>query len=379
MIRITARAPFRARPGQRAAASQPSRIRRMTALALPTLWGGAAILYKLACPFAQQNGLAARIATSAVFFTVGTGLVIGARRALVRELAQLREVAGAAQRVLLRPPPPRLDGLALAAGQLCAHRSASIGGDLYEAIATDHGVRIVMGDVRGHGLAAIGTVAALLGSFREAAHDEAELTSVLRRLERTMQRHLSERARSEHPAACAGEPERPTAEEFVTVLLLEIRPDGTVHALNCGHPWPFRLGGAASLPSAARGPAHPEGPPAERIATGEPLPPLGPFPLPEELPVQHCGRLLGGETLVLYTDGVEDARDPKGRFFPLEAVLAGHRGAPGEVIEGVREALLRHTGGRFTDDMALLAVRNERSRVPRRPGEPVGRGTRAVT
>nr|WP_245769269.1 PP2C family protein-serine/threonine phosphatase [Streptomyces indicus] len=329
------------------------------------MWGGVAILYKLTCPLAQQDGLTARIATSAVFFAVGTGLILGVRRALLQELAQIREVAGAAQRVLLRPLPPRLDGLAIAAGQLCAHRAATVGGDLYEAVATDHGVRVVMGDVRGHGLAAIGTVAALLGSFREAAHDEAELGSVLRRLERAMQRHLRERARAEHPATCSSEPESPLAEEFVTVLLLEIRPDGSMYALNCGHPWPYRLGRQV-----------------DRIAAGEPLPPLGPFPLPADLPAQHCGRLRPGETVLLHTDGVEDARDSAGRFFPLAAVLAGNRSAPGELIKTVCDTLLRHTGGRLADDMALLVLRNERRKVPhqpQQPGEPVVRGARTAS
>nr|WP_236071256.1 PP2C family protein-serine/threonine phosphatase [Streptomyces polyasparticus] len=334
----------------------------MVTLALPTLWGGVAIVYKLTCPLAQQDGLVARIATSAVFFAVGTGLILGVRRALLQELAQIHEVAGAAQRVLLRPLPPRLDGLAIAAGQLCAHRAATVGGDLYEAVATDHGVRVVMGDVRGHGLAAIGTVAALLGSFREAAHDEAELPAVLRRLERAMGRHLRERARAEHPSAGGAEPEAPLSEEFVTVLLLEIRLDGSVYALNCGHPWPFRLGLQV-----------------ERIAGGEPLPPLGPFPLPAELPVLHCGWLHAGEALLLHTDGVEDARDQAGNFFPLASVLAGNRSAPGEVIKSVCDALLRHTGGRLTDDMALLVLRNERRKVPQQPGEPVVRGARTAT
>ncbi|WP_327359429.1 PP2C family protein-serine/threonine phosphatase [Streptomyces sp. NBC_01304] len=331
------------------------------------MWGGVAITYKLACPLAQQNSLGARIATSAVFFAVGTGLILGVRRALLQELAQIREVAGAAQRVLLRPLPPRLDGLAIAAGQLSAHRGAAVGGDLYEAVATDHGVRVVMGDVRGHGLAAIGTVAAVLGSFREAAHDEVELCGVLRRLERAMQRHLRERSRSEHPASCGTDPDSPLAEEFVTVLLLEIRPDGEMRALNCGHPWPYRLGRRVS-----------------RLAGGDPLPPLGAFPLPAELPSRNCGRLRPGESLFLHTDGVEDARNGEGQFFPLHKALAEavRRApvAPESVIGMVHAELLRHTGGRLSDDVALLVLRNDRRRVPQQPSEPsVVRRARTAT
>lgn len=331
-----------------------SRFRRLAPLALPTAWGAVAVVWKFGCPLARQPGLPTRIATSVVFLTVGTGLVLGVSRGLVRELARVRAVADAAQRVLLRPPPARLDGLTLAAGQLSATRGAAVGGDLYEAVATPYGVRIVIGDVRGHGLGALGAVVAVLGSFREAAHDEPELAGVLRRLERALQRHLRERARDEHPSRAANEPEHPVAEEFVTLLLLEVRADGRLAVLNCGHPGPYRLGRRV-----------------ERLPVGEPLPPLGAFPLPDALVPYSAPRLLPGETLVLHTDGAEEARDRRGRFFSLgEELGRSPREAPAALVRRVRTALLRHTDGRLADDVALLVVRNDRVRVPSQPAEP---------
>ncbi|GGM00564.1 hypothetical protein GCM10010129_50100 [Streptomyces fumigatiscleroticus] len=340
------------------------RLRRVFALGLPTAWGATAITYKLSCPLAQQDGFGARLVSSAVFFAVGTGLVLQARRALLRELRQARRVAGIAQRALLRPPPPRIDGLSLAAVQLSADRGATIGGDLYEAVGTEHGVRVVMGDARGHGLPAVETAAAVLGSFREAVHDEKELGSVLRRLERALARHLRERARDEH--LLTG-PAPDSAEEFVTVLLLEIRPDGEVRALNCGHPWPYLLGG----------------PRVEPLARAEPLPPLGAFPLPAELPAVRCGRLLPGQALFAYTDGAEDARDTRGRFFPLRAALAEAVRRhplvlPGAVLRSVLAALLRHTGGAPADDVALLVLRNDRLPAPAVLGARTAAGRAAV-
>ncbi|MFJ8108637.1 PP2C family protein-serine/threonine phosphatase [Streptomyces sp. NPDC096132] len=312
-------------------------LRRALSLGLPMTWGALAIAYKLTCPLAQQDGLGARIVTSVVFFAVGTGIVLHVRQALLRELKQVRRVAGAAQSVLLRPLPPRVDGLDVAAAQLSADRGATVGGDLYEVIATEHGVRVVMGDVRGHGLPALGTVAALLGSFREAAHDEPDLGRVLRRLDRALTRHLHDRA-----------PDTQAAEEFATVLLLEIGPDGEVHALNCGHPWPYLLRSTA----------------VEPLARVDPLPPLGLFPLPRELPPVRCGPLLRGECLVLYTDGAEDARDARGRFFPLPETLTkaanDHPVSPQQILRTILAALLRHTAGRPTDDIALLVLANGR-------------------
>ncbi|WP_405579575.1 PP2C family protein-serine/threonine phosphatase [Streptomyces sp. NBC_01092] len=329
---------------------KPRVPRKVLALGLPTAWGAMAITYKLACPLAQQDSLGARVVTSAVFFAVGTGLILHVRQALLRELKQVREVAGAAQSVLLRPLPPRIDGLTVAAAQLSADRDARVGGDLYEVIATEHGVRVVMGDVRGHGISAIGTVAAVLGSFREAVHDEPDLGRVLHRLDRALARHLRERARDEHPAS-GREPDNPVSEEFVTVLLLEIAPDGEITALNCGHPWPYLLSGTS----------------VEPLADTDPLPPLGPFPLPAEPTPLPCGALPPGDSLVLYTDGVEDARDARGRFFSLRAALIGavhhHPATPQLILRTLFTGLLRHTRGRQTDDIALLVLRNDRARV----------------
>ncbi|GCB50975.1 PP2C family protein-serine/threonine phosphatase [Streptomyces sp. NL15-2K] len=377
MIRIKAGVPRRAgrprtdtrAPGHRGlpswlrGTSRPRRrrLRRALALGLPTAWGAVAVTYKLACPLAQQNGLGARAVSSAVFFAVGTGLICYVRHGLLRELRKARQVADAAQSVLLRPLPPRVDGLNLAAAQLSADHGATIGGDLYDVVATEHGVRVVMGDARGHGLTAIATAAAVLGSFREAAHDEAELDGVLRRLERALARHLRERARAEHPSA-GPEPENPVAEEFVTVLLLDIDRDGEVRALNCGHPWPYLLSGTR----------------VEPLANAEPHPPLGLFPLPHDLPPVRCGHLMPGETLVLHTDGAEDARDARGRFFSLhtalsEAVRDNLVAGPRVVLGSIFTALLRHTGGTPADDIALLVLSNDRQ--GRRPSGARGSDT----
>ncbi|MGW1074800.1 PP2C family protein-serine/threonine phosphatase [Streptomyces sp. NPDC002537] len=297
-------------------------------------------------------GPVGRVDTGVRLGTCGAILAVAAvgypitrrRRLLVRDLERTREIADAAQRVLLRPLPPLIDGMPLASGHLSVSEGALVGGDLYEALATPHGVRVVMGDVRGHGFTAIATVAAMLGSFREAAHDEPGLADVLRRLERTLQRHLGERAA-----------EPPSGEEFVTVLLLEVRSDGVVTGLNCGHPWPYRISGGRPGRRAR----------AAAVADGDPLPPLGLFPLPSELPVARLTRLHPGDALVLHTDGAEDARDGTGAFFPLahaltEAAAHGPPLVPATVIEQVQAALLRHTGGRISDDIALLVLCNDR-------------------
>lgn len=323
------------------------------------LLGGVCALLALV-PFGTVEpgtGLGTRMMTcGAILAVIGASyLTAGRRLRLVRELERTREIAVAAQRVVLRPLPRRIDGVLLAADHLSASEGAEVGGDLYEVVGTRHGVRAVIGDVRGHGLEAIGTVAAMLGSFREVVHDEPELGDVLRRLERSHQRHLRERAGEGQPPG-DGESVGRLAEEFVTLLLLQVAPDGSVTALNCGHPWPYRVACQAVAP----------------VAPAEPMPPLGLFPLPDELSAVRCGRLRPGEGLFLHTDGAADARDAAGEFFPLaqelrssvEAAAAPCGPSPAGVVGEVREALLRHAGGRLTDDVALLMLSNDRVRVP---------------
>ncbi len=318
-------------------------------------------------------GTGSRFGTCAAILCVVVASYLAARRrsSLTRELSRAREVATAAQEVLLRPPPARLEGYAVAAGQLSATRGAEVGGDLYDAVATPFGVRVIMGDVRGHGLAALDTVSAVLGTFREAAHDEAELDGLLRRLERGLGRHLRVRGAGSYGAGADGTgADEAVSEDFVTVLLLEARENGTVAAHNCGHPWPYRLSadGGASVGGTA--------------SEAEPLPPLGLFPLPAALPAPLRLHLPPGDALFLHTDGAEDARDARGTYFDLAATLRAALASapcPAAVIASVRTALRAHTGDHFTDDAALLLLRNENPPAHTPPPSPCTAPDRTAT
>lgn len=261
----------------------------------------------------------------------------GRRSNLSAELARTREIALAAQQVLLRPLPRTVGGVEVGGEYLSASHGARVGGDFYEVLATPFGVRALIGDARGHGLPAIGLVAALLGSFREAAYHEPDLPGVLHRLDHAMHRHLSERVPGEDV----------TAEEFATVQLVQIAEDGGLLTVNCGHPPPYLLW-----------------PWTGPLALAEPLPPLGLFdPLRTDVTVCR-GRLNPGETLVLYTDGVTDARDSAGRFFPLPdalAAMASARVCGNDVAAKLRAEIVRHTSGHAADDVALLVLTRARA------------------
>jgi serine phosphatase RsbU (regulator of sigma subunit) len=239
-----------------------------------------------------------------------------------RELANVRLVAEAAQRVLLRPVPRRAGDLEIALSYTSAMAEARIGGDLYEVDTTPYGVRLLIGDVQGKGLTAVETAAWVLGAFRAAAYDEADLATISARLEATLARHLGEEA-------------------FVTAILAEIDDDG-IQLLNHGHPAPLLLG--------ADGRVQQIEPPEEGLALG--LAALGPGePKPQRVPFQE------GDRILFYTDGVIEARDAGGAFYPLEERIGLLLGSDPQIaLDELRADLVAHIGGPLLDDAAMLLL-----------------------
>ncbi|MER6979710.1 PP2C family protein-serine/threonine phosphatase [Streptomyces carpinensis] len=256
-------------------------------------------------------------------------LVRDRRRA---ELAQVRSVSEAAQRALLRPLPRRLGSLHLSCMYLAAAKEACIGGDLYAVARTGDRTRVLIGDVRGKGLAAVGEAAALMGAFQEAAHQHDTLPALAGALDRSASRYSAQFLGSDDEAE----------EHFITALLLDIPDHGSVARLTCcGHPPPLLIsqGKVTSVPSS-------------------PAPPLGLCGLAQDIRTSHTFSFDAGDTLLLHTDGLVEARDSSGTFYPLEERLGlWTKCHPDTLIEYVQRDLLAHTGGALPDDAAILAVR----------------------
>ena len=69
-----------------------------------------------------------------------------------------------------------------------------------------------------------------------------------------------------------------------------------------------------------------------------------------------------GRCVVLYTDGVVEARNPDGQEFGtegLEAATPAVAASAAAVAEDVLKQVLSHTGGRLDDDAAVLVLRRE--------------------
>ncbi|MEU3732844.1 PP2C family protein-serine/threonine phosphatase [Streptomyces sp. NPDC033538] len=268
------------------------------------------------------------IATVAVLAVLVNAFV----RRTGERLVSVREIAEAAQRAVLPEPAERIGGFEIAACYEAAQADAFIGGDLYAVQDSARGIRLIVGDVRGKGMGAVAAVAVVIGAFREAAEQEATLEAVAQRLERALAR---EGTRREGLDAFEG---------FTTAVLAELpHGDGVVRIVNRGHPPPLLLYADGTLrPLTAREAALP-------LGMGE----LGVWPdRAEEAPFP------AGATLLLYTDGVSEARDGRGEFYDPHARLAGRVFRhPEELLGTLADDVRRHSGGGMADDMALLAVR----------------------
>jgi serine phosphatase RsbU (regulator of sigma subunit) len=290
---------------------------------------GVGVLAMLACTTlafhdevlgARQHALAC-VAIAGV--TVAAVLGGHRRERRERELAAVRGVAEVAQRVLLGPVPETVGPVRVAVNYTSAAAEARIGGDLYEIIVTPYGVRGIIGDVQGKGLEAVETAAAVVGAFREAAYDESRLAAVVARLETTLRRRLAD-------------------ERFVTAVLVEISGD-TATLLNCGHPAPLLVAGDGSVRL------------VEPAATA---PPLGIADLADSCRVPETIRFAAGDQMLLYTDGVIEARDAAGHFYPLPERAHLLKAVDAEdALRGLQADLLAHVDGAIADDAAMLLIR----------------------
>ncbi|MET7604737.1 PP2C family protein-serine/threonine phosphatase [Streptomyces avermitilis] len=312
-------------------------------LVIAALALGTFVLEDNSWPHQYQTGL-----PDFILVVAGGALAVLACVVRVRgeqRMLHMRDIAETTRSTVLRPLPPGWGGLEHAAVYLAADSEARVGGDFYDIQPGPQGTRLLLGDVQGKGLGAVAAAAALLGTFREAAYHEPDLGTVAAHLEVRMARHV-------RYCAAVGRDNDADADRFATVVLVgfpETDPS-YVEVVNFGHEPPLVVTpeGVRSLPAGEGLPAgfgelaHGSTPPTLRV-------PLTP-----------------GETLLLVTDGVTEARDAAGEFYPLRERVAGAVAAdrrvaePARLVRYVRDGTLRHCGGRLDDDTTIFAVRRHR-------------------
>ena len=227
------------------------------------------------------------------------------------------------QQTLIPPEPPDVPGLDLTAAYRPAGSGAEVGGDFYDVFEIGPGDwAVAVGDVRGKGVDAAVVSALVRHTIRAAAVRHPEPSEVLLVLNEVLLRDPSER--------------------FCTVALLRLQqtPAGWTARFACGgHPLPVRL-----VPD--------ESP----RSIGRPGTLLGVF---DDVTVHDTTCELGpGDGLVLYTDGVTEAR--RGSvFFGEERLLdavARHRDAV-DVSSALLDEALAFQDGIPSDDIVVVTPR----------------------
>ncbi|MGW2786222.1 PP2C family protein-serine/threonine phosphatase [Streptomyces populi] len=298
---------------------------------------GAVVVVLLNVPALQLNHPG-----NADLLTIGFVAVLSVFVALVRsrrdaQLVTVRSVAEAAQLAVLPPLPDHVGPVRCAGLYRPAQQETLVGGDFFDVREGPFGVRAVMGDVQGHGLSAVGTVAALLGAFRETVLDQRDLEAAAARLDRRL---VVDSAPVDH------------AELFATALLLEFPPGtDTVRLVSCGHPYPLLLRGAKAFELDTE-----QGPPLG----------LGFFGLSP--PKGRMVELEPGDRLFVASDGVSESRDASGAFYPLPDRLAVFAEEPSDaLVDRVWEDLVRFCPS-ISDDVSVLVL-SPRLRGERGEGE----------
>lgn len=279
--------------------------------------------------FSTRRGITALITIFGV--TVACVVASAIRERKERELADVKAVAEAAQQVLLRPVSGHVPPLDIAVRYISASVAARIGGDLYEVITTASATRLVLGDVQGKGLPAVRTASVVLGAFREAAYDAVDLPEIAARIEQSLYRQTA-------------------TEEFVTAVIAQIAAGSDViEILDCGHPPPLLVrDGAVSL-----------------IEDPDPGLPLGLGELTVSTRTVARIRLARGDQILCYTDGISEARNKTGVFYPLpeRGVLLGS-GDPDDALGRLSADVAKYVGRKLDDDAAMLLIRYSPDRAP---------------
>ncbi|GGR84463.1 hypothetical protein GCM10010269_24560 [Streptomyces humidus] len=268
---------------------------------------------------------------------LGAASVYACHRRIGREheMLRLRSTAAAMQRHILHPLPVLTDDVLVNGVYEPVQEDRLVGGDIYDVVASPWGTRVLIGDVQGKGLAAVGAAFAVIGAFREAAHREPTLTALVEALDAAVVRHNSY-------AEQTGEDER-----FVTALVIGVDAGAEAQAVNCGHVPPRVVHkGVVTTPVLDAGV------------------PLGLAELSVEPATVDWFAFPAGATLVLTTDGLTETRAGDGTFYPVDERLTKYLDlSPSELPRALHEDSRAFAGdSRRHDDVAVLTVRRSPGR-----------------
>jgi sigma-B regulation protein RsbU (phosphoserine phosphatase) len=243
---------------------------------------------------------------------------------------EAEELADALQASLLPPLAPDLPGMELATRYLAGEQGLKVGGDFFDVFrlaSNDWG--IVLGDACGKGARPASLAALARWTIRASSVYQFNPSDVL----------------PDVNAVLLADNEAGHDDQFCTAVFSRLELDtcgAWLTVASAGHPLPVLVRRAGRVE--VRG-----------CATL----PLGMF---ETIaPIDERVGLGPGDALVLYTDGITEARDETGETFGearLTQTLQGLTGEPAPVMaDGIISAARRFSGGRLVDDVAIVVVR----------------------
>jgi sigma-B regulation protein RsbU (phosphoserine phosphatase) len=249
--------------------------------------------------------------------------LLGAKKRAEESEAHATRLAHTLQQTLIPPTPPAIPHLDVAARYRPAGDGSVVGGDFYDVfqVSTDEWV-VTIGDVCGKGVEAAVVTALARHTLRAAAVQDPSPAAALRALNDALLSNESER--------------------FCTVALVRLHDGAT------GWRGELALGGHPRPVHVSRG---------EAALVGSPGSLLGVLPDPELYDVEIS--LEPGESRLLYTDGVPEARD-NDSFYGIERLLdiAARTASDADRQAGtVLDDVLEYQLGVARDDIAVLALR----------------------
>ncbi|SNX66517.1 serine phosphatase RsbU (regulator of sigma subunit) [Streptomyces sp. TLI_55] len=221
--------------------------------------------------------------------------------------------------------PPRTIGTAQATSTAVLEPAYDAGGDAFDHSFTDHGLHLALLDAMGHDLASGGASAAGLAACRATRRSGGGLTDIVIAIDQILDQWFTDR--------------------LMTAVIADLDlTDGTLAWVNCGHPPPLLVRDGQVL----------------NLLHREPDLPLGWNFHSHTPPTIHRARLQPGDRVLLYSDGVTEARSPEGDLFGeqrladtvIRAMAAGDP-AP-EALRRLLQQLRRHQEHTQSDDATIV-------------------------
>ena len=267
--------------------------------------------------------------SSVVLISGAAVLIAQVRIRREAEFERLTHIAETAQRVILPVLPEAAGEVLVQARYRSASEDALVGGDLFDCSLINGRTRFLIGDARGKGIGAVEQAARVIRAFRQSSGLLDDLGELAHDMDAYLQNFLDD-------------------EGFVTALLVDVTQPHTLTLASCGHPPPLlvRRDGTAQM---------------LEVPSGLPLG-LGDSASAVSMPWSP------GDRLLLYTDGLSEARDDDGTFLaPIDLAPTISAQPLEDALDAVLEQARRHVPGHLlTDDLALVLLENTGERRPAR-------------